>query len=337
MSGQTTNRGLQAAASALANARSVLVTSHPNPDGDAIGSMLAAMHGLRAGGREVYACHPEGVPNSLAFLPGSDEVTQQWPASPVDLTLILDCADDRVDDIGLPGRETLGHLLIVDHHGSDLDIGDTTYRDTDAASVGVMLHRLFHEIEVPITTDVAISLYCSIVSDTGSFRYQNTNAECLRIAAELVARGVEPWAIALDLFEKTNLAQLRLVSRVMDLLDLSPDGKCACVTLTERVLGETGASSEMGGVLAGYARGLEGVEVAALLRPGAVPTTTQRSEVRVSLRSRGKINVAEIAAVLGGGGHPNAAGATVAMPLEAVKQRLFREVSQRVQHHPSPD
>ena len=316
---------LQGAADQLVGATRVLVTSHPNPDGDAIGSTLGAFWALRALGKEVVAFNPDGVPSTFAFLAGAEQVVTGLPeGAPFDLTLILDCSDARMFAREPSwSKEQLGTVLVVDHHKTLDGFGDMVYRDQTAASVGVLLYRLVGALEVPLTLPIAEALYCSILSDTGSFRYQNTNPEALKVAARLIGQGVQPWRVASGLYETRPRGQLRLLARVLETLEVSEDGRAAALTVTEQMLHDTGCSPDMVDGFVNYARGLHGVEVAILVRP------TDES-VRVSLRSAGRVDVSDIALAFGGGGHHNAAGFTLRdAAAGALLERLFAEVAER--------
>ena len=302
----------------------VLVTSHPNPDGDAIGSMLACYWALKPLGKQVWLYNPDPIPTTFSFLSGVEEIHRHLPEQAFDHTIVLDCSDERMFPEGVPSRERLGKVVVVDHHKTLGAIGDVVYRDTSAAAVGVLLYRIFSAMKLELSIEAAEATYCSILSDTGSFRYQNTNPEALNVAAELVAAGVQPWHIASNLYETRPAGQLKLLARVLRTLQLSQDGTSAALTVDEQMLQETGCTVDMVDGFVNYARGLRGVQVAMLLR-------VERDGIRVSMRSRGAIDAAEIAAGFDGGGHHNAAGCTVRdVDVATLTERLFAEVSRQV-------
>lgn len=311
---------LAEAAELIRDADRVLVTSHPGPDGDAVGSTLAAYHGIRSMGKEVIAYNPDVIPGRFRFLVGADEVVNQWPSEGVDLTVVLDCSDVRIFPEGRLPSEILGKVLVVDHHKTLGDIGDVVYHDDKAAAVGILLHRIFTHLGVKLDVPTAEAIYCSIFSDTGSFRYQNTNPEAMRISAELLELGIDPWHVASHIYENQPLEQMRLLCMSLQTLAVSDDGRAAALMVSEEMLTATGAMPHMVDGFINYARGIEGVEVAILMRtkPGAA--------VRVSFRSRGRIDVSALASKFGGGGHYNAAGCRITGEVEDVRKRLFDEV-----------
>ncbi len=313
------SRGVQAVVREIQRARRFLVTSHPSPDGDAIGSTVAMTLALEALGREVYPYNPDPVPRRYRFLRGAAAITQTLPSLAFDATLILDCSDSRMFKPGDLPPAQMGTVVVIDHHRTEGDIGEVIYRDPKAAAVGVLLFKLFKALKLTLTQEIAEALFCSLMSDTGSFRYQNTNAEAMKTSATLLDHGVDPWRVASHLYEDRPQKELELLGRVLQSLEVSINGRTATLTVTEQMLAATGCTPEMTDGLINYARGIRGVEVALLLRPGP-------GGVRISFRSRGNIDVSEIAARFGGGGHKNAAGCVIDEQLPRVRELLFTAV-----------
>jgi bifunctional oligoribonuclease and PAP phosphatase NrnA len=319
-------RILHELARALRESRRTLVTSHPNPDGDAIGCMAAALVALRRLGGEVVAYNPDPVPRRFRFLAGTSDFVTDLPAGPFEATLLLDCSDERFCQGQCACAERLGRLLVVDHHSTPHRVGDLVLRDPSAASVGVLLFPILEALGVEITLEIAEALFCSVMSDTGSFRYQNSNSEALRVAAALLERGVDPWRVASRLYEDRPRCEVELLGRVLQTLVVSEDGRAAALTVTPEMLDETGCTPDMVDGLINYARGVEGVEVAILLWPGP-------HGVHVSLRSRGSVDVSCIAQRFGGGGHRNAAGCTIEGELGTVCEGVFSAVQTTLDLH----
>lgn len=313
--------GLEEVVQVLRGAARVLVTSHRNPDGDAIGSMLAACLGLRAMDKEVVLFNPDPVPLTFSFLVGADAIQHELPEGPFDVTLVLDTADAVMFPAGPPDAQWSGTVLVIDHHQTDGNFGQLVWREPEAAAVGVQVYRVLLALGAELTPALAEALYTSIISDTGSFRYQNTNPEALEVAAALVRCGVDPWRVASNLYETRPRCQLELLAEVLKTLEVSADGRAAALTVTGEMLTATGCTMDMVDGFVNYARGIRGVEVAMLLRPAG-------GAVRVSLRSRGAVDVSQIAERFGGGGHRNAAGCTVQQTTTAeLIAALFAEVS----------
>jgi phosphoesterase RecJ-like protein len=291
--------GLDEAVARVRAGQRFLVAAHANPDGDALGSMLATAHGLRALGKEVVVYDKDGAPARLAFLPGADEIIHRVADAPFDATLVHDCGDARLLGDGFPPRSMSGPILVLDHHTSERPFGDVSLRDPSASAVGVIVARLLRALGVPLSKTIAECLWCSLVEDTGWFRYAATDLETMRLAADCVAAGARPWDFALKANEQSPPERLKLLARVLDSLEIV--GSTAILTLTRAMCDATGASADQADGFVGYARGLRGVEVGVMLYEA-------EGGVRVSLRSKGRVDVAAIAERFGGGGHRAAAG-----------------------------
>ena len=314
---------LNKVAQALTQAQRILVTSHPDPDGDAMGCTIAATLALEGMGKQATAYNPDPVPRRFRFLSGHQRCRQSLPqGATFDTTLVLDCSVERVLSPGALQQDQLGRLVVVDHHKVGGSLGHVRYVDPSAASVGVMLYRLFAAMQLDLTP-LAQALFLTVMSDTGSYRYQNTNPEAMEVSARLLELGVNPWEVASRLYEDHPANEVKLLGLVLSTLEVSAGGACAALTVTEQMLADCGCTPDVVDGMINHARGVEGAQVALLLRPGA------DGAVRVSFRSRGAVDVSAVAAGFGGGGHHNAAGCTVQGTLEQVRARVFAAV-QRV-------
>lgn len=310
--------GLDPVAALLRGGRRFLVAAHAHPDGDALGSMLATMHGLRALGKEVVAYDQDGAPARLAFLPGAGELVRAVEARPFDATLVHDCGDAKLLGEGFPPPSVTGPLVIVDHHATVRPFGDLSLRDPSAAAVGVIVARLLAALGVPLSKPIAECLWCSLVSDTGWFRYSSTDVETMRLAAACVEAGAVPWEFARQSEEATPPARLKLLARVLDTLEIV--GATALLTVTRAMYAATGATAEQSEGFVGYARGLAGVEVGVMLYEAD-------GGVRVSLRSKGRVDVAAVAERFGGGGHRAAAGCFVPGTVSEARARILEALA----------
>jgi phosphoesterase RecJ-like protein len=203
-----------------------------------------------------------------------------------------------------PGRDVTGPVVVLDHHASGRPFGDLYVGDPQAAAVGVLVARVARALGWPVGADAAQGIYVSIVVDSGSFRYSNTNAEVLRLAADLVDAGmVDPWTVSEQLHERAPLSRYRLLAAALQSLELAAGGKLAFITVTAEMVAAAGAAWDDTEGIVGYARGVDGVECGVLLTPARGGGT------RVSMRSRARaIDAGKVAFALGGGGHPGAAG-----------------------------
>jgi phosphoesterase RecJ-like protein len=294
-----------------------LVAAHVSPDGDALGSMLATMHGLRALGKQVVAYDRDPAPARLQFLDGAGEIVTTPPRGPFDATFVHDCGDVRLLGEAFPPRAVTGPLVVLDHHATVRPYGDVVLRDPSASAVGVIVARLLRALGVTLTKPIAEALWCSLVSDTGWFRYSSTDVETLELARACVAAGVQPWQFARRAEEEQPPGRLRLLALVLATLELR--GKLALLSLDDEMLSQAGAGPELSDGFVNYARALEGVEVGVLV-------TKLRLGLRASLRSKGGCDVAAIAAQFDGGGHRAAAGCTIEGEYAAARARLVAAI-----------
>jgi phosphoesterase RecJ-like protein len=299
---------IDAVASLLRAGSRFLLMTHRGPDGDGVGSMVGCAEVLRGLGKHVTLYLPDGAPEPLRPLAGVREARRTLDgAGKFDATLVFDTGDPRLLQNTLPAPGVAGKVIVIDHHRVAVPFGDLCWRDPDAAAVGVLVYRLAGALGAPISPAAAEALYVSIVADTGSFRYANTSAEVLRIGADLVDRGADPWRVTQRMFESQPLERLLLLRRVLETLKVSLGGRLATLEVSDEMLKECGANAEMIEGMVGYARGIRGVEVGALL-------SKKGGSVRASLRGRGGADVARVCAEFGGGGHHDAAGCEIPAP-----------------------
>ncbi len=309
---------------ALRGARSVLCIMHAGPDGDACGSTLGLALALVEMGRDVTLfCHT-GLPDNLTFLPGLDLLVHELPENlRWDASVVCDAGASHRIGPGLPERSRLGTYINLDHHLTSDDFGDVNYVDAHAASVGVIVSRILTAMGHRLTKPVATALYTSLLTDTGSFRYSSANPEAFRVAAELVAAGADPWEISSNIYEQQPVARLRLLREALGSLHVSPDGLFASITITRAMAVTAGTERGLTDGFINFARGIRGVEVAVQFTEPSEPGEPWG----LSFRSRGRVNVAAVAARFGGGGHHNAAGARIPGTLQAVQAAVAAAVA----------
>ena len=288
-----------------AQGRSFLVATHRNPDGDAVGSCLAVRLILRGLGKEALAWLPEGVPQSYRFLEGAGEAVRTLPAGEkFDATFVVDTADEGILGAPLPPRETTGPVVVIDHHRTRTEWGEV-YLYRDASAVGEIVFDLARDLGATVTTALAECVFTAMMTDTGSFRYETTTARVMHVAAECIELGVSPWKVALEVYETFPRSRVELLVEVLSTLRVDIEGTFASLLARPEALARHGLGPDALEDFVNYARAIEGVEVAALLR------RRQDGAIRVSLRSRGKIDVSLVAKNFGGGGHRGAAGCTI--------------------------
>lgn len=285
-------------------ASSVLIGTHLNPDGDALGCALAMSHyldGLKI--QNEIVCH-HLAPKNLQFLPGVNRIRLQPSQEKYDLGIVLDL--DSMERLGNAEQYFTGcsRIVVIDHHVPHEAPGDLRIVDTDSPATAVILTRLLLKLDATITPEMATCLLTGIVTDTGSFRFRNTTAEALSLSAGLLEHGGDIGTVAEEIFQRKPLSSARLLGRALDGLQLDSDDRIAWSALTYRDFEMIGAKDEDTEGFVNELLSVETVQISALLRE-AKPGRT-----RCSLRSRAGRDVAAVARVFGGGGHKNAAGCT---------------------------
>lgn len=310
---------LQGIIEAFQNATSVAVIAHVNEDPDALGSCYAAAAVLRGLGKEAV-CYVSGEPERrLSFL-GKDYVVYPPQQTPVhDVCLCLDCGD--VQRLG--ERKALFDAAAVtvniDHHYTNQGFAQFNWVDGSAAATAEMLADLFREMKVTLTSETATYLFAAILSDTGCFKYSNVRPQTLRTAADLLEYGFDHAEVARLLFDTYTLPLLCLKAELMENIHSYADGRIQMVSVDAAMLKKHGVADGEASNLVDIPRCIEGAEIAVCLKQ------KKDGQIRVSMRSNGDANVAEIAAQFGGGGHARAAGGTVcADSLEEAEKLLLQ-------------
>ena len=310
----------------LKESRSVLLLTHVRPDGDAIGSLLAMGRGLTRMGKKVCLYSESPIPAIFHFIPGIEQiVSDPGPLSGYDTAVILDCRDlyrvGRISDaIG-----QIPMLLNIDHHNTNTGFGTHQMVEPSASSTGEMVYRILTRLGVEMDLSMAYAIYTAIFTDTGSFLFQNTNAEAFDICGRMVAKGVDAYAVAQTLFANYSLGRLKLLGLSLGTIEISDNGKLSVMHLTDEMLRETEASVDDINGLVNYAKRIEGVEVAVFIQESrCMVGEADGTHYHVSLRSNGLVNVGHIALACGGGGHPGAAAFTAYSGLTEIKQDVFR-------------
>lgn len=295
-----------------------LITSHVDPDGDALGSMLALYYALIKIGKKVILVKNDKTPDKYLFLPGIDRI-QNFCNEKVDIIITLDCGS--IERLGFTtDLKAYGDFIVnIDHHKNGNLFGDLNYIDSNASSVGEILYYLIKEI-TSIDYNIALCLYTSIVTDTGSMRYSNTTPSSLRILAEFIELGIKPDYVSRQVFENRSLPSILLLKETLNTLEIIADGQIATMYITKDMLKKCEAQEEDINGIINYAREIKNVEVAVLL------SEQQNNLVKVSFRSNEWVNVNCIAEEFNGGGHARAAGCTIDKPLAEAKDIILKSV-----------
>lgn len=316
-----TNATLREIATALLGCGSVCVCGHANPDGDCVGSTLALAAALRARGVDAVALLADDAPldPTLAFLPGAGELAfASGFSGGVDAFVAVDAPnEERLGEAACRVKDASPLTVTVDHHASPERMSDLSYTDPDAAATTMIVWRLARLLglkpEEAALRDVAECAYAGLLTDTGRFMFQNTDADALALASEMVGAGIDPSRIAQRLFQDKTLASVRVDAAAVGHLRLLAQGRAAVSWISLDDMDAAGAEKADAENAVNVIRSVRGVEVACMLK--------ERDDcVRGSLRSKGATDVSALARELGGGGHAGAAGFTLFCPLpEAVE------------------
>ena len=304
------------ALAAVQKAETIVIASHIDPDGDAVGSSLAWALVLKKLGKQVVVYNRDAVPYSYEFLPGAELFVDRLPET-CDLLCLLDCSEFERAGKDLAEWSGSDQSLCIDHHLTTDLAADINIVYSQACATGELIYELALCLEPDFKLDVAVNIYTAILTDTGSFRYSNATPSSFVVAGDLVARGVEPWSVAQEVYESQPLGRIKLIGRVLETLQISASGKAAAVWVTQEIFAETGTNSEYSDGLVNYPRSIAGVEVAFMARE------IGPEEYKLSFRSRGTVNVAALAAEFGGGGHHNAAGCRLQGRLPELIAQVF--------------
>jgi bifunctional oligoribonuclease and PAP phosphatase NrnA len=298
-----------------------LLTSHSRPDGDAIGSVLALGEVLDQLGCRVDIILTDPIPTTYSTLPNLHRIHHVPSANDIDANrhtpaILLEC--DGIARTGLLGLE--GRTLInIDHHASGRPFGSVNWIDEHACAVAAMVYRIAVAAKVEITPSMATCLYTAILSDTGAFTYSSTTADTFALVHDLAAHGANPSQIARDIYFSNPASKIRLLG--IALSNLQCDGNLAWTWVTSEDMDRIGAVAEDCEGVVNYLISIAGVESAVFLREVA-----DASQFRLSIRSKGKIDVAQIAEHFGGGGHRSASGCTIDGPLNVAIDRILTQL-----------
>jgi len=309
----------------LSVAARLLVVTHARPDGDGLGSMSALKSAARAAGKEVATLVPGDVPARYDFLlspdtpAGADRFAElaDW----ADTIVIVDtCAFAQLDDLDAQLAAARDKIVVVDHHATTDDIGSVRWIDASAAAAGVMVGELLEALGWPLDRHAAEALLTAMTTDTGWFRFSNTDARCLRAAARLFAAGVEVDKLYQRLFQADRPERILLLGRALASMELHAGGRIATMKLRACDFSETGAVQDETESLVNEPMRMGCVEVSMLLVEDG--GAASESCVRTSLRSRGGVDVAAVARGFGGGGHVRAAGLRAQEDIDSLAARL---------------
>lgn len=299
-------------------ATSIVILTHENPDGDAVGTALALYNALKKYGKEPDVIIPE-YPRIFEFLPGADEIKKETDVEKYDLAISVDCATMKM--LNGFGRyfENAKTKITIDHHGTNTMYGDINYVNPDAPACAQIMIVVLNHFKIEITQEIGTCILTGIITDTGGFKYSGVTAETFEFVAWLLNKGVNVSKVyrqVLQIKTKANFELNRIASNRLELLE---DGKVAYTYITDEDMEQVNAQSGDHEGIVEIGRDIEGVEVSIFIRH------TEKG-CKVSLRSNEYVNVSDVCLILGGGGHIRAAGALVQGSIEQVKEKILYQV-----------
>ena len=321
----TTEADLAAVAEALRSNDRFIVTTHENPDGDALGSLLAMTFALRELGKDadMYLFGEVPIPNEYEFMDFAGIVRGPNPDSSGQVVVALDCANERRLGPETALLEKAQLVVDIDHHHDNTRFGKVNLIVGHASSTGEILADVFRELGVSLTPEIAEALYIAVVTDTGRFQYANTTAKALRLAAELVEAGADVHRVFQGVYENVAFAKLKLVARALENAEVFEGGRVVVSHLEREDFEHAGAEEPYSEGIIDYLRAVEGTELAALIRE---PPTANGPTHRISLRTtEADLDVSAIARKSGGGGHRQAAGFSSEASIEEITEFIRRE------------
>ncbi|WMJ82021.1 bifunctional oligoribonuclease/PAP phosphatase NrnA [Clostridium sp. MB40-C1] len=309
----------------IEKSRKIGITCHTSPDGDSLGSLLALYQGLLKLNKEAYIMSKELLPETFEYLPFCHEVKKNidFVIDDTDTVIVLDCGNvERINsNIDIENRKYT--LINIDHHLSNDLYGDVNYVDVKAAAVGEIIYELFNLMSIEIDKDIAVCLYTSLLTDTGSFRHSNTTYRTHKIAGDLIDTGIDFSQIHRNIFENMKYPRLKLQGKVIEGMYLALNDKICIMELTQDVLEEYNMNKGDTSDIVSIGGRINTVEVTILLKE-------TEDGVKVSLRSKNIVDVRKIAEKFGGGGHVRAAGFSVNNSVEEIKDILIKDIEKEL-------
>ena len=318
---------LAAIAAAIAGRRRFVISSHARPDGDSIGSQLAMAYALRAIGKEAHVVNADPAAPPLQAFPGvADIEIAPSVTGEYDAAIVMECGD--LVRTGVSGLDRF-FTINIDHHPGNTGYGQLTWFDPQAAACAEMVFDLVAAIGAPLTREVATHIYVAILTDTGSFHYSSISPRTFDICRQALEAGVDPVAVSRAVYDSNNLGRLKLFGAVLDRMQIDARGRVAVLYVDHEMAREAGGTYEDTEGLINLPLTVKDIQAVVFFK------LAEGEQYRVSLRSKGDIDIGAVAKRYGGGGHKNASGCTVTGPVDALQRRIVDEVEQAIDGRPA--
>jgi phosphoesterase RecJ-like protein len=317
---------MQEIAEAIHARHRFVLSSHARPDGDSIGSQLAMAYALRALGKEVAVVNSDPAPPPLMQFPGVPEITvAPLVGGEYDAAIIMECSD--LARTGVAGLDR-SFVINIDHHPGNTGYGQINWFDPTAAACGEMVFDLIRALGVPLSLDIATHVYLAILTDTGSFHYSSISPRTFEMCREALEAGVDPVLVARNVYDSNNMGRLKLFGAVLSEMQLDTTGRVAIVYLDHEMAREAGGTYEDTEGLINLPLTVKEIQAVVFFKQ------VEGDEYRVSLRSKGDIDIGAVAKDFGGGGHRNAAGCTVTGAIDALQKLFIEKIEQAIDGRP---
>ncbi|NQT23297.1 MAG: bifunctional oligoribonuclease/PAP phosphatase NrnA [Candidatus Omnitrophica bacterium] len=304
-----------------------LITSHVNPEADALGSQLAMYELIKSLGKEAFCVHSDKVPAHYKFLPGAENIKRTVKKGfNFDAVVALDCPTAKRTGRIKQFFKKAKIVINIDHHVSNTKFGDVNWVSPAASSCGEMVYTLYKKMGVAIGKKSALYIYIAILTDTGSFNYSNTSGVTHEIVSDLLGYGLKPHDISRDIYENKTVSEVKLLGKVIATLKTDTSGKIALIICTKKMLKDAKSGSHATENFINYARSIKLVDIAVFIKEDL----KKRKAFHVSFRSKGSVDVNAIANFFGGGGHRNASGCTICGTLADVKRKILEKAKEAI-------
>jgi phosphoesterase RecJ-like protein len=323
----TTSPELQQIADAVRTRQRFVLSAHARPDGDSIGSELAMAYALRAMGKEATIVNADPAPAPLMAFPGVPDIRiASSVEGEFDAAIIMECGD--LKRTGVSGLEQF-FVINIDHHPGNAAYGQINWFDAGAAACAEMVYDLVRALGVPLTKEIATHVYLAILTDTGSFHYSSISPRTFEICRECVAAGVDPVLVARNVYDSNNMGRLKLFGAVLGAMQIDQTGRIAIVYVDHEMARASGGTYEDTEGLVNLPLTVKEIEAVVFFKQ------EKGDEYRVSLRSKGNVDIGVIAKEYGGGGHKNAAGCTISGPIEELQRALVGKIEDAIDGRPA--
>jgi phosphoesterase RecJ-like protein len=310
--------------------RRFVIVSHARPDGDAIGSQMAAAFALRLLGKEVSVISADPAPPPLMQFPGVPDIriTDRVVEEPGEdaAAIIMECGD--LARTGVAGLERF-FVINIDHHPGNGAYGQLNWFDSTASACGEMVFDLIRALDVPFTREIATHIYLAILTDTGSFHYSNITPRTFAICAQALEAGVDPVLVARNVYDSNNMGRLKLFGAVLSDMRIDDSARIAIVYLDHEMARQAGGTYEDTEGIINLPLTVKEIQAVVFFKEG------EGGEYRVSMRSKGDIDIGAVAKEFGGGGHKNAAGCTVTGHIDTLQKVFIEKIEEAIDGRPA--